>query len=193
MKKMIIFALIMLVVGLNAQFSEGQRTSFTSIKPICLTVDITGSDTTTVYIPWPTDDWATSTGEIGTTIPDLASPQYRKEMLSTGDVHITFALDSLTRQESDSFAVKLYGLSHSTGTEEFRVETNDYTWLVLDTQGVFTQDTVDWLNWTHDGAQGVQLSNSLWSNSGFVMDLIQRAKNVATAKTRVYITIYFVR
>lgn len=191
-------SLVLLILSLaatiaSAQFRDGERTMFKSIKPVFLTVTLDSTTTSTVYVPFPTDDWDRSSTNVSTTALTISSSQYGKaELLATGDYYISIVVDAVT-EESDSLYAYINPYFFDKTKEAWYINTTDKTWLCFDTPGVYTKSAVDYLNWTDGGAYGVQLSNELWSCAGFVVVFGQKAYDVAGAYTTVNVGVWPVR
>ena len=192
--KKLLFVLMIFAVVLSAQFPEGSRTAFTSVKPVFVTVDLDSTDSAVIYVPFPTDDWERSTALIGETIPTATAPHLRKDILAQGDVGLQLILDSLATgvQESDSLAAYIKPLSFDP-TKGWKTSKNDSTFLKFDEAGNFTASAIDYFDWTCNELYTVQLSNELWSFGGFALYLWQKAADNAGASNRIRAGFFFVR
>ena len=193
MKKFLTIAILLMLAGSTfAQFEEGERITFKSIKPRFGFCTLDSAVAKVFYIPWPTTRWSQQT-TLDTVALTTAHPAYqRQELQATGDVFIGVVLEEITA-ESDSLIAWIKPYWFDTTKESWYESANDSTFLVLDTPGVYAQAGVDYLDWTTAKSYSVQLSNELWSSGGFTLTFKQYTYDNAGASTRVNLSVYFVQ
>jgi len=190
MKKFLTIAILMLAGSLFAQ-AEGERITFKSIRPQFTSVTMDSATEKVVYVAFPTTRWDQVT--IDTVALTTASPAYqRQQVLATGDVYIQILPEVHNTEESDSLYawIKPYGYFYE---KEAWYESEDLTYLVFDTPGVYAQAGVDYLDWTAGEAYGVSLSNELWATGGFTIHFNQKTYDNAGADTKIYVAVWIVR
>jgi len=194
MKKFLTIAILLMLAGSTfAQFEEGERITFKSIKPRFGFCTLDSAVAKVFYIPWPTTRWSQQT-TLDTVALTTAHPAYqRQELQATGDVFVQVLMDTVTRDESDSLIAWIKPYTYDYNKEAWAESANDSTFLVLDTPGVYAQAGVDYLDWTHGKTYTVQLSNELWSSGGFTLHFKQYTYNTAGASSRAFVGVFFVQ
>ena len=122
--------------------------------------------------------------------PDTSTAQNPPELqYVTGDLTLGIMPDSVTREESDSLTAYIKPLMAFNQDSTVKIIEKDSTFLVFDTKGTYTATSADYLDWTHHRAYFCNLTGEIWATQGFCIIFNQYASDVATAYTRVYVTI----
>jgi hypothetical protein len=187
------------LIGLFLIFSvlcaaQDKVTTVGLILPEFTTVTLDSSDSQTLYVTFPYTAGPTSARriQISTTKPTSTSAQAINPVFSSsGNVFVHVIPDTLTRQESDSLYAYIKPLVYDSNKKDWYTSEKDSTFLVFDTIGMYSSTVADYLDWTHGKCYTTTLTNELWPCAGFTITFVQRAFNVATADTKLYLGFWF--
>lgn len=202
MKKIATLVILLTVVATSfAQFRDGERTTFTSIKPVFAdTVHVRANDIDTLYVLFPTDRWDASTSVLSwNTAPTVNTPQFQNtngDILLNGDAFMAMRYDTLDAEESDSllvYAKPLMYRKRGDSSDGYVISTNDSTFFDMDLQTPNAKRVPVYSDLTTGKTYTAILSGELWCTVGFVIFVQHVANDDATSACSLEFDFWFSR
>ena len=181
------FALtILLMLGLaGSTFAQSVTPVGSQGETKFIEFTLVGTESETVYIKWPNERFGWQAGNVDTVAFGTGDFNNGDRFNFTGDLGLSLSIDTLVVEESDSLAVSMSPYTYDRNLGAWAVSINDTTHLVWDTQGVYAQSTIDWLDWATGDFRTCQLSNELWTFPGVAITFRQLGIDTATSAARV--------
>jgi hypothetical protein len=189
MKWLTLFLLIPILL-----FGQKKVISLNSIQPEFITVTLDSTAAAIVYYIYPPPAGINSDkrAAVSTTAPTSTSVQAKNlDFVASGALTIAAVLDSLTKQESDSFYAYVQTLIWDETKAGWYRSTNDTLFLDFDTPGTYTGTSLDYLDWTHGSLYTADVGGSIMPGAGIALTVGSVANDTATSAMTAYISFWY--
>jgi len=194
MKFLTVLVSIVLLFGIG--YGQQKVESLDVIQPEFTTVTLDSTATSSVYYIFPPPAGINSGNRtaISTTAPTSASAQAKNlEFNASGALTISIVTDTLTAEESDSLYVSVASLIYDDNKATWYASNNDVFYLDLDTQGTYTNSSVQYLDWTHGTCYTADLGGEIMPAAGIKVTFGAYQNDTATSDTKLYVGFWWLK